>query len=103
MIIGGSDGYYVAQSIRNHGLAAIVAVPTLVAAPGNNGSILLQRQTVILCRRDGHHIAQARRYGGLAVRVQPPSHDRAVLLKCQTVMASRRDGHNVAQPGGNIG
>ena len=76
MIIGGSDGDYVAQPIRNHGLAAIVVVPTLVAAPGNNGSILRERQTVILCRCDGHHIAQARRDGGLAVRVQPPSHDR---------------------------
>ncbi len=67
-------------------------LPTAVVAPGDDGAVLFQRQTVVPAGGDRGHPTQPRRDTDIRVFVSvfAPGDDGAVLLQRQTVVPSRR-------------
>src|SRR5208282_1541747 len=110
----GSNGHDVAQTGGNVDLAVAV-VP-----PADNGAVGLERQTIVLARRNRHYVIQgltgqrycadrgpwssrSRNTGTLAAVVASPANDGAVGPERQTVVSTRRNGHHIDQTGGNVG
>ena len=70
-----------------------LAVP--VVAPGDDGTVLEERQTEVSAGRDGLHPTEPTRDVALAVAIVPPSNDGAVLSKCERMVPT---GGNANQP-----
>jgi hypothetical protein len=86
----GLDGDNATQPSRNGGL------PISVVSPRHDGAVVLQGQTMVTARRDGHYPAQVCRDGRLPIGIISPGHDRAIALERQTVEGPSSQGYDVA-------